>query len=304
VTVLDLGPYGYLRHDPAAAYLFGPPGAPTLALNTVDADGVQWWCDEPEGWAAPAAVTPVDGRSYGDGGYAGATTYEPRTLTFGSSEPAVAVAPDAATAAAAYRRLLAVVASRTGVLFTAPDWAGPASLWLRASGQPKVRWYDGGRVFEFTAVMVAEDPLKFDATEAAAPRTAALPVPPTGILWPLHWPAVWGTGGTDTALVITNRGDEDAQAVYTITGPVDRPQVVNATTGLWFTINRALGDGDTVEVDTRAATVYHNGVSIFGDLTGDFAPLAPGTNTVRWAQLAGERNDTARLTVATASTWK
>jgi hypothetical protein len=320
MTVLHVGARSWLLYDPAEPYTFGPPEQPLLTLNTVDEAGCQWWCDLPEGWAAPASVTTMDARQFGDGGYAGHTYYEPRTLSFGATETGVCVAPDTLTARRAHRRLIAVASSRAEVLFTAPDADGPASVWLRSTGQPKVGWIDP-QAFQFAFTMVAEDPLKFDAAEAATASTTELPATRGGAVYPWRYNLLYGvSGGSQGAMIITNRGEEDAQARYLLSGrpldgtpvddttgplePLDFPQVVNATTGAQFTINRQVGPDDVVEVDTRSGTVHLNGVSIFTDFRGSFPLLAPGPNTIRWSHRTGVYLPHPRLSVYAASTWK
>lgn len=303
MTELSVAPRSWLLSDPEWRYAFGPYEAPVIVAPGTDSDGVQWWLDDPDGWWAPSAVTPMNSRSYGDGGYAGATTYEPRTLSFGASQTCVVAAPDRATALAAYRLLLGQLISRDPVLLTGPDPDGQAALWLRASGAPKIRWLDD-RCFEWSAVMVAEDPLKFDAAEWASPVSTGLPQPWGGPVYPWRYPLTYGGGGQSGAVSVTNRGDEYAQATYTVTGPAAYPQVTNVTTGVSFTLTRTLAAGDTVTVDTRSATVMQGGVSVYVDLAGDFPLIAPGTNTIRWQVQGSAYDPAALLTVTTATTRK
>jgi hypothetical protein len=216
VTLSSALPRSYLTGTDWT-YWFGPAAAPLLVLGDTDATGCQWLVDEPEGWAAPDAVTPIDARAYGDGGYAGDTTYTARTLSFGSTATGVCAAPDRAAAYAAMQRLRTVTQSRDPVLYTQSGYP-PLSLWLRASGQPKMRWLDD-RVFEFAFVMVAEDPLKFDAAQQAQPVTVGLPLSSGGYTYPLIYPKRYGTGSsTSGSVTVTNAGDESAQATYTLTG--------------------------------------------------------------------------------------
>jgi hypothetical protein len=60
-----------------------------------------WWAEVPEGWDAAELTTPVDRKGYGDGGYAGTPTYEPRTLTITGA----VAAPTPETLDLAYRPL-------------------------------------------------------------------------------------------------------------------------------------------------------------------------------------------------------
>jgi hypothetical protein len=308
VTTLHVGERSWLRTDEQWLHRFGPVDAPLLVLNTADDDGSEWWCDEPVGWLAPTATTPIDERPYGDGGYDGDTTYGPRALTFGAPEPGLTVCPDRPTALRAYRQLLAVASSRTAVLYTAPDDDGEWSLLLRASGQPNLRWVDD-RSFEWSFVMVAPDPWKFDARQAAEVLTTGLPEEAPGAVFPWTFPVVFGAADASAGTVeVVNTGDEDAQARYVLRGPAQRPTVVNDTTGVEFRIARDLGLGDVLTVDTRSATVRLNGVSVFVDFSGSFPLIAPGPNTIRWfhegPHLPAGEDGASTLSVTAASTRK
>jgi hypothetical protein len=218
--------------------------------------------------------------------------------------------PDRPAALRAWRRLLAVASSRRPVLYTAPDDGGEWSLWLRSTGQPNgPRWIDD-RSFEWSFVMVAPDPWKFDAR--AVPLSTGLPEEPPGAAFPWTFPVAFGAVDASAGAVqVTNAGDEDAQARYVLRGPAPRPTVVNDRTGVQFRIARDLYLGDTLVVDTRSATVRLNGVSVFVDFSGSFPLIAPGDNTVRWfidgatpVLPEGAPEDASTLTVLAASTRK
>jgi hypothetical protein len=309
VTVHPL-PDSYLI-DTGVRYYFGPVDEPLLALNTVDADGTQWFCDVPAGWDGSAAVTPLDARQYGDGAYAGPTTYGPRTLSFGAGQTCLTVAPDAATAARAARRLLSIVNGRALVLYTQDTPDGPQSLQLRASGTPNLRWLDPV-AFEWSAVMVAEDPFRFDAAQLGEVLAAQLPGPVGGVAYNIGYPWSYAAALPSGAVRAVNRGDEPSQATYRIRGPVPRPTVYSRRTGLSFTIDRVLAGNETIVADTATGLVTLNGADILDDLIGDLPPILPGTNIVQWSggsgddtlDLIGPDNQRARLWVATTSTWK
>lgn len=298
-------PYAYLTHAGEWTYRFSAAlgGSPLLVLNDQDDYGCLWLSEEPEGAAAPAAVTPMDGRQYGDGGYAGETTYEPRVLTWTGTTSC----PDRQQLLAAQARLRAVASSRVPVLYTQEDYP-PKSLWLRAVDQPKMRSFDGlGMEWAFT--MVAEDPLWFDAAELTADplaRTVMLPQPPPGRIYNRIYPYIYGvvTGAASGSLSVTNAGDEWAQAVYTITGPVENPVIVNVTTAEFLGLTVTLGADDTLTVDTADELLTYNGNPFYAPRTvGSVMPrIAPGANEVRWS--ADDTNADARLTVTSASTWK
>jgi hypothetical protein len=244
---------------------------------------VQWWADEPEGWQAADSVTPMDDRASGDGGYAGTTTFAARVLSFGAGETCVVAAPDRRTALRAAARLRQVIQSRDPVLYTQPGPEGDESLWLRASGGVKLRFLDD-RIFEWAAVMVAEDPFKFDAAQLDSSLSVGLPLATGGYLYPVIGNKIYGVGsGSTGVLIVTNTGDEASQAIYTLVGPLDTPTVWNTTTGAWFTLDRVIAPTETAVLDTRTGTVELNGVSIYADLLGGFPLIVPGANELRWS---------------------
>jgi len=304
--VTAASPYAYLADAGEWTYSFATAvgATPLLVLNDADAYGCLWASEEPEGAAAPAAVTPLDDRQYGDGAYAGETTFQPRPLTWTGST----TCPDRQGLSAAQARLRAVASTRTRLLYTQADYP-PKSLWVRAVDQPKMRSFDGlGMDWSFT--MVAEDPLWFDAAELSAAilatRTIYLPQPPPGRVYNRTYNYIYGLAPAAQSgrVTITNAGDEWAQAVYTITGPVTNPIIVNATTSEFLGLVVTLTASDTLTIDTADELMTFNGNPVYVPRTvGSTMPrIAPGANDLRWS--ADTTNTTARLSVASASTWK
>lgn len=292
------------------SYRFGPLEAPLLTICAVDEQGCQWQVDEPTGWDASEAVTPMDQRQYGDGAYAGETTFRPRVLSFGNPQTGVTVAPTRELAAAAMQRLKAIAQTRYPVLYTQSGYPAQ-SLWLRASGKPNMRWLSDV-AFEWAFVMVADDPFRFDAAQLAEPLTTQLPGPVGGFAYDLTYPLGYGSVLPSGSVRATNRGDETSQAVYTLRGPVPRPTVYSRRTGASFTIDRTLAANELVVADTATGQVTLNGVPILDDLIGDLPPILPGDNVLQWSGGSGDpaldelgpNNQRARLWVATTSTWK
>lgn len=306
MTIGMSSPAAWLAEDDTEpwTYWFGPAATPLLTLNSTTPDdlGCLWECDEPEGWAATEAVTPLDERAFGDGAYAGDTTFTARTLTWDG----MTTCPTRRAVQAAQRRLRAIAQSRTPVLYTQTDYP-PQSLWVRASGLPKFLTLGGGLAFTWSFIMVAEDPYKFDASEATSRAAIMLPQVPPGRIYNRVYNYVYGAqpAGMDGTVVITNSGDETAPAVYTITGPAVRPVIVNTTTGQSFGIEATLTATDQLVIDTASGLVTFNGTPYYGLLTpgSAFPVIVPGANTIRWSA-DGTPNTTALLTVSSASTWK
>ncbi len=298
-----VSPYAYLTHPGEWTYRFAAAvgASPLLVFNDADAYGCLWACDQPEGAAAAAASTPMDNRQYGDGSFAGETTFEPRVLTWEGTT----TCPDLPAVLAAQARLRAVASTRVPVLYT-EDGYPPMSLWLRATGAPKMRTLDG-LLFEWSFTMVAEDPLWFDAAELLlTDRTIMLPQTPPGRVYNRIYNYIYGLAAAAESgrLTVTNAGDEWAQATYTITGPVTNPVIVNATTGEFLGLTVTLTALDTLVADTSDELITLNGNTVYVPRTvgSVFPRIAPGPNDLRWS--ADTINTTARLSVATASTRK
>jgi len=282
-------------------YTFGPLSAPVLVLNTTDAAGVVWFADEPEGWAAAPTSTATDPRPYGDRSFAGDTYLEERVLTFADG---FVEAPTQALALAAWDQLLAVAQTRVEILYTQQE-TPPRSLYLRAaSGQPKRRWLSD-TAFEFSLIMVAEDPLKFSATEAAATVSTMLPMPAEGRVYNRTYPYTYPPTTTQGSVRLTNSGNEDAPSVITLRGYLDHPVVGLDSTGEFVGLDVVLGVMDTATIDSRNALVTINGQVRYDALIpgSSFLTLPPGDNTLRLSH-ADAYNTTALMTVSAPSTWK
>ena len=82
---------------------------------------------------------------------------------------------------------------------------------------------------------------------------------------------------------VSNDGNGVYLPTIRIVGPVTNPHVRNSTTGLQFTITRALVSTDYIDIDCDAETVILKGVtSILDDFSGDFWWLKAGGNSVQY----------------------
>lgn len=309
MTTAQLADLAYLTHAGEWTYRFGSLAAPLLVLNDEDASGSLWACEEPDGWNGTSAETPIEDRAYGDGGYAGETTFAPLVLTWTGTT----VCPDRATMRAAIRRLRAVAQTRVPILYTQTDDPVDLSVWLRATGQPKIAPFDG-LGFEWSFTMLAPDPFRFDAAQAARELSTGLPSRTPGRIYPRRHNYVYGGGDAGAGVIIfRNAGDEWAQARYRLRGPVIEPVLVNQTTGEAAGWTLTLGADDVLILDTATELVTLNGTPYYGDRIPGFVfprmapadPAVPGSgrNVVRWSG-SGVPNPAARLYLSAASTWR
>jgi hypothetical protein len=306
VTLIAADDRAYLVSEWSERYALGDPANPLLVLNDDDSAGCLWAADVPDGWDFPEVDTPLDRRQDGHGGYAGEPTYNARSLSFEGS----VTAPTREALRGAYRRLMAaVLGSVPGyVRYTHLDEDGAPGLWLLPTGKPKWRALDD-RYAEFAFVMVAEDPIKTGAAGTygavrlpAAGGEGGYPIGATGAVAP--WTAAGGTLA-QTVVRVPNTGDEDAHAVYTVTGPVPQPRLVLGN-GQYVQLAADLGALDRWVVDTAAGTSTVNGVNRYDAWgAGSVFPLIPpGGVELRLRSATGGTDQTAGASVLTAPSWK
>lgn len=305
MTVLAADDRAYLSVAHPDRYAFGNPAAPTLVLNAVDTFGVMWLCNEPVGWDAPTVVTPMDRKQYGHGAYPGEGFFEERTLSFVGAF----AAPTPAAAAAARTRLLSAIQGDlvNGVVYTHLDEAVPRSMVLLPSGTPHAPYVDD-RLVDFAFTMIAADPFKYGPAATYGPARLPSSSGNPGRVYPRVYPLTFGTLGalpTGGPITVPNAGDQLAEAIYTVTGPVPSPVIV-LSNGLYLGLTLTLAAGDIMAVDTAQGTVTVNGVNRLDALTADssFPLIPPGGVEVRLTSSAGGTDPAAGLTVTVAPTWK
>lgn len=186
MTLIASDDRAYLTTGRSGRYALGPPEAPLIVLNDVDAYGCMWAADVPDGWDAPDVNTPMDRRQNGHGGYLGESSFEARPLTVEGT----VTAPTPEALDAAYRRLLSsLLGQLSGFLrYTHLD-ENPAAmgLWVRPTGKPRWRALDD-RLADFSFILVAEDPIKTGAALSVGPVRLQGTVREGGLVVP--WAAV------------------------------------------------------------------------------------------------------------------
>jgi hypothetical protein len=246
----------------------------------------------------------VDRKAYGDGGYAGDPTYEPRTLTVDRHRhrphpggPGLRLPP-----------FLAAVQSRRGpIRYTHLDeWPAAMGLWCNPVG-PQVAAEDT-RVADFSFLLVAEDPIKTGAAVAYGPvrlptvgGEGGYPMGAAGAVMP--WTAAGAPRGHRRAGRQLRRRGLARRLHRHRAGPPPRIQLGN---GYYVALSADLGAGDTWVVDTAAGTSTVNGVNRYDAwAAGSVFPLIPpGGVEVRLRSGSGGTDQAAGLTVLTAPSWR
>lgn len=92
--------------------------------------------------------------------------------------------------------------------------------------------------------------------------------------------AVWEEGGSGGATVVEVDSITNTYPIWRIKGPAVNPQlsVINTNTTIRYT--GTVTSTQTLEIDMFNKTAKLNGVSVIGNVSGDWVSLAPGTNRV------------------------
>lgn len=183
------------------------------------------------------------------------------------------------------------------------DERGPLMTWARVLRRavPVDKTYTVGTIAGVTIQWEATDPRRYGLDEQTA--TGALPVPEPGITWPLEWPLDFGEPGSTGALSATNTGTAPAHPIVEFRGPVDRPALINVTTGDTLEYDLPLTAGDVLTVDTRAGTVVLNGTaSRLYTATARSVPeqtftIPPGVTDYAFRAAPGSSDPAASVTV-------
>ncbi|GAB3437507.1 hypothetical protein [Actinophytocola sediminis] len=141
------------------------------------------------------------------------------------------------------------------------------------------------------ALGLTEGAIRWRATN---PRKLRLPqlspstTPPTpgggGLVFPLVFPLVFGSGQAGGELALTNQGGAHVQPLWRLTGPCLGPRITRSDTGqrLWFEDDYQLPAGQTLDLNTadRSVLLTPSGVSRNNQLQRrEWFTLPPGTTT-------------------------
>lgn len=239
------------------------------AGNTVDENGVEWIVHTDKGWYNPVGVRGTSSpRSDADGDYVERNRRAPRVISL----EGYAHAPTVDTADAAMDRFNGLLGDGElhdlVVAENARDLIAPVLL---ADGTESVRFNQLG--FDFQLILIAPDPRKLDVvTRSVLVGLASAAV--GGVMWNgpagstgVEWNGTagttgveWGASGTSNYAVLDNTaGTAEADILFTISGPVTMPSIVDAS-GRTMTYQGSLLTGETLTIDTGTGAVRFQGV--------------------------------------------
>jgi hypothetical protein len=181
-----------------------------LTLNTVDANNVVWVCTDIEGWWNSSGVQVQDyPRGLDDGSYDVRGRWTARNLTLNGS---ILVQSPSQVPAARQKLLETFNLVYTGAwLFV--DESPKKSAYVRLVGQPTVTNTSARGRIDFSIPLKAGDPIKYswDGSESGDGLTVS--------------------SALSTPRTITNAGNTDVAATFTVTAPLTAPAWITSTYG-------------------------------------------------------------------------
>lgn len=270
-----------------------------IAANTfgVDADGVEWIMDKPDGWDGPDVRVGVQDRPFADGAWVTPGWRSGWEITLKGE----AVCPTMEALEKARYRLIAATAlhRRTGLLTVGETV--PKQVTVRLLD--RLDTVENGTNLTFQVPLIAADPRKYAAAAKSA-STGLTGGPTGGVSFPTAFPLSFGTAQPTGLVAVVNEGIVDTPPTLTITGPAANPVVSVNETGETFALGLTVADGEQIIVDMAARTVLAGGTATrrYAVVPGSsWFMLQPGLSGVRFS--ADVYNTTASLGIAWRDAW-
>ncbi|MFE7954372.1 hypothetical protein [Streptomyces sp. NPDC057413] len=267
-----------------------------MELGAVDSFGVAWVLQTLEGWDSPEVRAEFTDRQADHGAWASPVYLGARPITLGGK----IVAPSSALLQQAMERLRAA-ASLTDTVLTVAEEV-PKQATVRRSGKPLLQ-FETDTVATYSVMVTAADPRRYETTLQSA--TTGLPATTGGLTLPAAMP--WTVSATSVSGQINavNTGTIATRPVFSISGPVQQPQVsVLTEDGTVRTLAYAdtLGTGDVLVIDAGAHTVALGAASRRRYLSGQW-PEIPPESSVMISFTAASYDPSATLTAQWRSAW-
>lgn len=269
----------------------------------VDADGVEWFMDQLDGWffaPGPRSDSSAAGRPGADGEIGGPVFLSGRQVIIGGW----LTAPDNITLFRAMDRVGSLLAAgdRFDWLTVAEnDGALSRSLWVHNGGAPLVAAPQGLSA-AWSLSLKGDDPRKLSAVEHTL--TTGVFVPSGGFSFDLAFDLSFGSIGNTGRIFAENVGNAPADLTLTLTGPLSNPRVSHTESGrsLGFTIE--LSAGETLTVTSADRSVLLNGTASRRSTmtnSSEWFTLATGSNTLVFN--AASADSGAQLSVSYRDSW-
>jgi hypothetical protein len=209
-----------------------------LVLNTIDENKVVWVCTDIEGWwNLPDPEIPDIPRGLDDGSYDVRGRWKARDLVLkGSILP-----PTPAYGAVARQTLVEALALVYTGGWLLVNEGTVKSAYVRLYGKPTLENVNARGRIDFTLPLRSVDPVKYSWNPSDANGITTTNLTPVAI-------------GNTTSTVITNDGNTDVTAVFSITGPMTAPAYIkNTTTNSAIKIIKSLRTNSYVAATTTRA---------------------------------------------------
>lgn len=259
----------------------GDPDAP------LDVDGCLWDVLTDTGWRdSPEMRQTGTDRPLGDGVMIGPGYLPSQTIELAGE----VWAPDQASlfrAMARMRALLAVSDGRTGTLQVLEDGGGSnLQTSIRRGGATLVAPSDPRRA-RWSLSLLAIDPHRYGVLEHSA--TTGVYSAGVGRSYSRHYPRTYGALGTLGRLSLVNEGNDWADVLLTIHGPVTGPTVTLIETQRHLSVELTVPVGGTLELSSADRSVLLDGGVRRANLTADsqWFRLPPGSSTVAFTAVSG-----------------
>jgi Phage tail protein len=271
----------------------------SVTLGAVDSAGVAWYLQTLEGWDSPDVRSEVTEREGDHGAWASPVYLGARPLTLGGT----IVAPSRAALEVAMDQLRAAAALTDTVLTV---WETvPKQATVRRSGRPLMQYITDTKA-TYSVMVTAADPRRYGIDLQS--ETTKLASSSGGLTPPVTPPLVSNAVTVSGQITAENEGDLATRALFTISGPVDGPQILTQMPDgsvVFLNYSQALVDGDQLVIDTDAKTCILNGVvSRRRFLTTPTGwPTIPAMSTIAVQFQARFYNSSALLTAQWRSAW-
>lgn len=271
----------------------------------VDNNGTVWFMQPLEGWHdSPNPRLSLEPRPSAHGAYDGNAYNDPRVVTV----TGIGVARTIELAKVS-RDIAASVLGDPSLGLKSMTVYTPGSptmtAQVRRSQPTKTSPIPGSAGFAFSMILVAPDPRRYAL--AVTTNIVGLPVTGSGgLLFPLLFPLLFGTGATSGSMELVNGGTTAVWPLWTIRGPVSGPAIVNVDTGetLQFASSFTVPAGVDCFVDTDNKTVTMQGINRRDALvTAQWFELQPGSDTSIRFTSTGIYDPAATLTATYQEAW-
>lgn len=97
----------------------------------------------------------------------------------------------------------------------------------------------------------------------------------------------WEPGGGSSTTTVEVAGIDNAEPIWTVTGPATNPTLTNITTGQAITWNGTVPSGQTLTVDMGEQTATLAGANVYQFISGSWITLRPGPNKLSYSATGG-----------------